>query len=216
MRSSAPASGSRSWPRPWQAVRDLLDDPARKPPAGVRTLLGGLARCRCGNTVLGNQSLAAGRHVYRCNPASRAEGTTGQHCSTADRAMGSELPAEAIRVDEYVIRVVCRLLARDTAEPGYPEGPDPGDRCTPRPTAIRASLDEMAADKALGLVTRYAVDRGDHAGEHPARRNHRPARRRRRDFGAGAVRWPPGPRGQLWDSLDNSPASAPSSPPWER
>jgi len=35
----------------WRAVRGILEDPARKPPRGVRTLLGGLARCSCGNVV---------------------------------------------------------------------------------------------------------------------------------------------------------------------
>jgi site-specific DNA recombinase len=32
----------------WRAVRGILEDPARKPPRGVRTLLGGLALCPCG------------------------------------------------------------------------------------------------------------------------------------------------------------------------
>jgi DNA invertase Pin-like site-specific DNA recombinase len=35
----------------WRAVRGILDDPARKPPRGVRTLLGGLALRPCGNVV---------------------------------------------------------------------------------------------------------------------------------------------------------------------
>jgi site-specific DNA recombinase len=37
----------------WRAVRAILEDPARKPPRGVRTLLGGLACCPCGNVVTG-------------------------------------------------------------------------------------------------------------------------------------------------------------------
>ena len=38
---------------------------------GVRTLLGGLALCQCGNTVQGAIN-ATGKHVYRCNPDARA------------------------------------------------------------------------------------------------------------------------------------------------
>ena len=54
----------------WRAVAALLEDPARKPPRGVRTLLGGLAVCQCGNRVIGGVQ-ATGKHAYRCNPATR-------------------------------------------------------------------------------------------------------------------------------------------------
>ena len=48
----------------WRAVRGILEDPARKPPRGVRTLLGGLACCPCGNVVAGMPS-HTGHRVYR-------------------------------------------------------------------------------------------------------------------------------------------------------
>ncbi len=35
----------------WRAAHAILEDPARKPPRGVRTLLGRLALCPCGNVV---------------------------------------------------------------------------------------------------------------------------------------------------------------------
>ena len=40
----------------WRAVRGILEDPTRKPPRGVRTLLGGLALCPCGDVVTGMPS----------------------------------------------------------------------------------------------------------------------------------------------------------------
>ena len=52
----------------WRALTALLGDPARKPPRGAYTLLGGLARCRCGNKVAAGTN-ATGRQVYRCDPA---------------------------------------------------------------------------------------------------------------------------------------------------
>ena len=51
----------------WRAVRGILEDPARTPPRGVRTLLGGLALCPCGNVVSGMTS-HTGRRIYRCEP----------------------------------------------------------------------------------------------------------------------------------------------------
>ena len=51
--------------------------PGRKPPRGVRTLLGGLATCQCGNVV--NGSINHRRdHVYNCQYSTRA-GRPGPH-----------------------------------------------------------------------------------------------------------------------------------------
>ena len=52
----------------WRAVRGILEDPARKPPRGVRTLLGGLACARAATWSPGCQS-HTGHHIYRCAPA---------------------------------------------------------------------------------------------------------------------------------------------------
>jgi Restriction endonuclease len=40
----------------WRAVHGILEDPTRKPSRGVRTLLGGLALCPCGNVVAAQAS----------------------------------------------------------------------------------------------------------------------------------------------------------------
>ena len=54
----------------FRALTRLLADPSRKRAHGVRTMLGGLARCRCGNRVTGSLN-QLGQRIYRCNPASR-------------------------------------------------------------------------------------------------------------------------------------------------
>jgi DNA invertase Pin-like site-specific DNA recombinase len=126
----------------WRAVAALLDAPGRKPQQGVRTLLGGLARCRCGNTVLGSVN-ATGKHVYRCGPATRG-GRPGPHCQQM-----------AASVDNYVERVIVERLSRD----------DITDLITPpaavdaaalhrEAAAIRANLKQSAADAMLGLIGR--------------------------------------------------------------
>jgi len=125
----------------WEAVRALLDDPARKPPRGVRTLLGGLARCRCGNTVQGSIN-ATGRPVYRCNGETRGD-RPGPHCQQ-----------QIAMVDEHVtLRIIARLARPDLADLVTPKRPDLGPLHT-EAASIRANLDELAADRALGLVSR--------------------------------------------------------------
>jgi site-specific DNA recombinase len=126
----------------WEAVRALLADPGRKPPRGVRTLLGGLMLCRCGNTVQGSVS-SAGKHIYRCNPATRKPGQDGPHA----QAMTGP-------VDQHVtLRIIKRLARPDLADLVTPKRPDLGPLHT-EAASIRANLDELAADRALGLVSR--------------------------------------------------------------
>ena len=62
----------------WRAVRGILEDPSRKPPRGVRTLLGGLALCPCGNVVAGGPS-HTGHRVYRCSTPTRNRAWPGAH-----------------------------------------------------------------------------------------------------------------------------------------
>ncbi len=125
----------------WDAVRAILDDPDRKHPRGVRTLLGGLAVCRCGNVVTGSVN-ATGKHVYRCNPVTR-DGRPGPHCQQMTGP-----------VDKHVAAVVTRLLSRDdAADLITPPRPDTGPLHA-EAAAIRRNLDELAADRALGLVSR--------------------------------------------------------------
>ena len=126
----------------WEAVRALLADPARKPPRGVRTLLGGLMLCRCGNTVQGSVN-TTGKHVYRCNPATRKPGQDGPHAQSMTGP-----------VDEHVtLRIIARLARPDLADLVTPKRPDLGPLHT-EAASIRTNLDELAADRALGLVSR--------------------------------------------------------------
>ena len=71
----------------WRAVRGILEDPTRKPPRGVRTLLGGLALCPCGNVVAGVPS-HTGHRIYRCIPADPEPGLARRARGPAGRAGG--------------------------------------------------------------------------------------------------------------------------------
>ena len=127
--------------RTWRAVVALLDAPGRKPTQGVRTMLSGVMRCRCGNTVAGTIS-SAGKHVYRCNPVTRGD-RPGPHAQQS-----------AANVDAYVAAVIVERLSRpDVADLVTPKRPD----LTPlyrEAASIRANLDDLAADRAVSLVTR--------------------------------------------------------------
>ena len=79
----------------WRAVRGTLDDPTRKPPRGVRTLLGGLGLCPCGNVVTGMPS-HTGHHIYRCTPATPQPGLSRRACGAAGRT-GGEIRGETRR-----------------------------------------------------------------------------------------------------------------------
>ena len=61
----------------WRAVVELLGDPGRKRSPGVRTMLGGLALCRCGNHISSSVN-HLGVSVYRCNQQTR-DGRPGPH-----------------------------------------------------------------------------------------------------------------------------------------
>jgi site-specific DNA recombinase len=126
----------------WRAVAALLADPGRKPPRGVRSLLGGLATCPCGNVVNGSINHRRDK-VYNCQYQTRG-GRPGPHVAV-----------RAADVDEWVEKHVLEALAR----------PDMADLISPPPhvdtaglrgeaAAIRANLDELAADRAVGLVSR--------------------------------------------------------------
>ena len=99
----------------WRAVRGILDDPSRKPPRGVRTLLGGLALCPCGNVVAGGPS-HTGHRVYRCSMPTRDRSWPGEHVAR-----------QAEPVEEFITRLVIGRLSRADAADlvAVPEnGPD--------------------------------------------------------------------------------------------
>jgi site-specific DNA recombinase len=138
----------------WRAVRGILDDPARKPPRGVRTLLGGLALCPCGNVVTGMPS-HTGHHIYRCTPATR---NRAYHSGHVARQAGP--------VEEFIEKlVVARLSRPDAADLGTVQ--DSGvDVAALREeaAAIRVNLEEMAGDRALGMITRAQMLKATEAG----------------------------------------------------
>ena len=128
----------------WRAVRGILEDPARKPPRGVRTLLGGLALCPCSNVVTGMPS-HTGHHIYRCAPATRNRAYPGPHVAR-----------QAVPVEEFITKVVVGRLSRADAADlvADPEGGPDVVALREEAAAIRRNLEEMAADRALGLITR--------------------------------------------------------------
>jgi site-specific DNA recombinase len=131
----------------WQAVRAILDDPARKPPCGVRTLLGGLALCPCGNVVTGMPS-HTGHHIYRCAPPGRDTACRGGHVAR-----------QAVPVDAFIEGTVIARLSQPDAADLIP-APDSGVDVTglrAEAAAIRANLEEMAADRALGRISRVQM-----------------------------------------------------------
>ena len=128
----------------WRAVRGILEDPARKPPRGVRTLLGGLALCPCSNVVTGMPS-HTGHHIYRCAPATRNRAYPGLHVAR-----------QAVPVEEFITKVVVGRLSRADAADLVADSEGGPDAVALREeaAAIRRNLEEMAADRALGLITR--------------------------------------------------------------
>jgi site-specific DNA recombinase len=139
----------------WRRVGAILTDDSRPRTRGTRTLLGGLARCRCGNVVTGARK-TDGPAVYRCEQLTR-DGREGPHV-----AMRSD------RVDEYVVSVICARLARaDAADLVASVERSDIDVVALQEEAlgIRGNLDELAADRALGLVSRSQMIAATERGE---------------------------------------------------
>lgn len=127
----------------WRAVARLLTDPGRRPPRGARTLLGGLAQCRCGNVVAAAVNVR-GDHVYRCRLDSRG-----------DRP-GPHVCVKAEGVAEYVEAAMVRFLRRKDAVAKLIT-PKPARRLAPlrkEARAIGENLAGLAEDRALGLISR--------------------------------------------------------------
>jgi site-specific DNA recombinase len=138
----------------WRAVRGILEDPARKPPKGVRTLLGGLALCPCRNVVTGMPS-HTGHHIYRCAPAARNRAYTGTHVAR-----------QAVPVEEFIEKLVVARLSRADAA-GLVAVEETGvDVAVLREeaAAIRCNLEDMAGDCALGRISRAQMLKATGAG----------------------------------------------------
>jgi site-specific DNA recombinase len=115
----------------WRAVKDLLGRQDRVKARGVKTLLGGIATCPCGLPMFGAR--LNGRDGYRC----RGEG--GGHVQRGDRA----------QVDHFVAELVIARLAMPDAVDliKTDDGPDV-EELRSRARALRARIDELAADLA--------------------------------------------------------------------
>ncbi len=188
----------------WEAVRALLDASDRtivdkngkarrvriRTERGVRTLGGGLFLCRCGNTLQGNIS-SAGKHVYRCNAATRGD-RPGPHAQSMTGP-----------VDEHVtLRIIARLARPDLADLVTPKRPDLGPLHT-EAASIRANLDELAADRALGLVSRAQMIAATQRGN--ARLAEISARLAAAAESSGLAPFAAGESARkVWDRLDNS------------
>jgi hypothetical protein len=131
----------------WRAVRAILEDPSRTPPRGVRTLLGGLAQCPCGNVVTG-MPLHTGRYIYRCAPATRDRDYSGGHVAR-----------QAAPVEAFITRLVIARLSRADAVDllTAPGGGVDVAALREEAAAIRATQEEMARDRVLDLITRPQV-----------------------------------------------------------
>jgi DNA invertase Pin-like site-specific DNA recombinase len=127
----------------WRAVAAILQDPARKPPRGVRTLLGGITTCPCGNSTASSVS-HLGQHVYRCNPQTR-NGRPGPHVAR-----------QAAPVDAWVTGAVLERLSRPDAA-GLLTAPKVRADVTAlreEAAAIRQRMNDLAGDVVDGVITR--------------------------------------------------------------
>ena len=165
----------------WRAVRGILEDPTRKPPRGVRTLLGGLALCPCGNVVTGMPS-HTGHHIYRCTPATRNRAYHGGHVARQAEPV-EDVHREARR--GQAVPAGCRRSGQLSRRPAWT-----WRRLREEAAAIRTNLEEMAGDWALGRISRGPDAQGHRGGQRPAGGDRRRAGRR----GAGERAGPAGRR----------------------
>src|SRR6266571_4242992 len=97
-----------------------------------------------------------GRYIYRCVPQIRDASMTGLHVAR-----------QAAPVEDFIERLVIARLSRPDAADllTVPEGGPDVAALREEAAAIRRNLEEMAADRALGLITRVqmiaATDRGN-------------------------------------------------------
>ena len=137
----------------FRAVGQVLADPARKHSQGVRTMLGGMAACQCGNHVTGSLNQLAQR-IYRCNPQTR-NGKPGPHatirCEPVDEIVGA-LAVGRLSKDDAVDLLAPKAKADTKALHG-------------EANAIRTRLRRLGPNYALGHITEDDMI----AGRKPAR-----------------------------------------------
>ena len=129
----------------WRAVHALLTDSSRRTLKGGRTLLGGLARCRCGTAAFAGRN-SRGTSVYRCLALQRADGGGGG---------GGHISRKAEPVEDFVADLVIARLARSDAVDLLRDdtriGPDV-EQLRSEARALRARLEEIAAEFADGSI----------------------------------------------------------------
>jgi site-specific DNA recombinase len=86
-----------------------------------------------------------GHHIYRCAPATRNRGYSGSHVAR-----------QAVPVEEFITKLVVGRLSRADAADLVAVSENGPDVVALREeaAAIRRNLEEIAADRALGLITR--------------------------------------------------------------
>ena len=126
------------------AVNSILADPSRKVPRGVRSLLGGLAACRCGNRVIHTHA-QQGHGVYRCEHATR------------DRANGPHVSIRSDPIDDYIRDVIAETMTQPDAAVMFAED-NSADLAKLREesAAIRRNMEQAAGDMAVGILPRAA------------------------------------------------------------
>lgn len=131
-----------------KAVRAKLDNGPRATPEGKdrragRTLLGSLALCPCGSVIYGARD-GKSNALYRCGAALNGEAQPGMH-----------VKRRAADVDTYVREIIIQRMSRDDAAALVPalDGVDVS-ALREEAAAIRRNLEEMAADRAAGLIDR--------------------------------------------------------------
>jgi DNA invertase Pin-like site-specific DNA recombinase len=133
----------------WRAVRAVLDDPSRgNRRRGVRTLLGGVARCRCGAPMFGGRN-TRGDPAYRCRDMSGQSFTRGPHVTRT-----------AAPINGYIRDLVVERLSRPDAvdlltDPARPDV----DALRAEANTLRARLDQHADDYADGVLDRRQYQR---------------------------------------------------------
>jgi site-specific DNA recombinase len=126
------------------AVQGILSDPGRKVPRGVRSLLGGLAVCRCGNGVIHTHA-QQGHGVYRCDHATR------------DPANGPHVSVKSELIDNYITDVIAVTMTLPDAAALFAKDNN-ADLAGLREesAAIRRNVEQAAGDMAVGILPRAA------------------------------------------------------------
>lgn len=147
--------GAAQWPAvvdadTFEAVRGILTSPTRRPPAGVASLLAGLARCRCGAVMWAGRS-SRGAQVYKCRTyVDAGPSPAGGHAS---RAAGP--------VDDFVFAVAAARLSRSDAADLMTGGQRPGlDSLRERRLTLSTRLDGLAEAFAAGDIDRAQLAAG--------------------------------------------------------